>query len=110
MNKLKIDYRKMKDKHNKTGENRNKWECFDATDAILGHRPTTRPPVVLDTSEQPEQVEERGLDENEEDEGILPQSYNNRAFWHDFQGIPISYMEACLALKLHSLKLCSLNG
>ena len=42
--------------------------------------------------------------------GILPQSYDNRAFWHDFQGILISYMEACLALKLHSLKLRSLNG
>ena len=42
--------------------------------------------------------------------GILPQSYDNRAFWHDFQGILISYMEACLALKLHSLKLRNLNG
>ena len=42
--------------------------------------------------------------------GILPQSYDNRAFWHDFQGILISYMEAYLALKLHSLKLRSLNG
>ena len=42
--------------------------------------------------------------------GILPQSYDNRAFWHDFQGILISYMEACLALKLHSLKLRSLDG
>jgi len=42
--------------------------------------------------------------------GILPQSYDNRAFWHDFKGIPISDMEACSALKLHCLKLHSLNG
>ena len=75
MKKFKIDYRKVKDKHNKTGETRSNWKFFDAIDAVIGHRPTTRPSVVLDTSEQPEQVEKGGLDENdEEDEGFAEQS------------------------------------
>ena len=46
--KLKGDYRKEKDKHNKTGEGRTNWDYFEAMDAILGHRPAT---VVIDTSE-----------------------------------------------------------
>ena len=42
--------------------------------------------------------------------GIFPQSYDNCAFRHGFQCIPILYKEACLVIKLHSLKLRSLNG
>ena len=42
--------------------------------------------------------------------GIFPQSYDNRAFKHGFQGISISREEACLAMKLRFLKLNSLNG
>ena len=76
--KLKIDYRKVKDKHNRTGENRSNWKFFDAIDAVLGHRPTTRPPVVLDTSEQPEEDEEERLDENDEEvEGSAEQSHTS---------------------------------
>ena len=56
MKKLKLDYRKVKDKHNNTGENRSTWKFFDAMDAILG--PTTRPAVLVDTSENPEAKEE----------------------------------------------------
>ena len=41
--------------------------------------------------------------------GILPQSYDNDAFWHSFLGTPISHKEAYLALKLHSLKLHGLK-
>ncbi len=57
MKKLKLDYRKVKDKHNQSGQNRSKWKFFDAMDAVLGHRPTTRPSVVLDTSEHPDEDE-----------------------------------------------------
>ena len=48
--KLRIEYKKVKDKHGKTGENRSDWEHFNAMDAILGNRPATKPPVVIDTS------------------------------------------------------------
>ena len=46
--KLKIEYRKIKDKRNKTGEGRfPEWHYFDSIDEILGHRPATQPPVVV---------------------------------------------------------------
>lgn len=75
MKKLKVDYRRVKDKHNKTGESRSNWKFFDTMDAVLGHRPTTRPPVVLDTSEQPDDYDEVGSEEDgEEDKGSTEQS------------------------------------
>ncbi len=66
--KLKLDYRKVKDKHNQTGQNRSKWKFFDAMDAVLGHRPTTRPSVVLDTSEHPDEDEEDELGESDDEQ------------------------------------------
>ena len=40
----------MKDKRNSTGEGRYpEWEYFDAMDTILGHRPATKPPVVVES-------------------------------------------------------------
>ena len=48
--KLKGEYKKEKDKQGRTGEGRTSWDYFDAMDAVLGHRPATRPPVVIDTS------------------------------------------------------------
>ena len=48
--KLKGDYKKEKDRHGNTGEGRTTWEYFDVMDAILGHRPTTRPPVIIGSS------------------------------------------------------------
>ena len=65
MKKMKGDYRKVKDKHNQTGESRSNWKFFEAIDAILVHRPTTKPVVVLDTSLQPEDDEEEELDKSE---------------------------------------------
>ena len=50
MKKLKTDYRKVKDKNGKTGRGRSIWKYFDALDAILGHRPATKPPLLLDTA------------------------------------------------------------
>ena len=48
--KLKVEYRKIKDKRNKTGEGRfPEWDYFDAIDAILGHKPATQPSVVVNS-------------------------------------------------------------
>ena len=63
-------FRKVKDKHDKTGETRSNWKFFDTMDALLSHRPTTRPSVALYTSEQPNKDDEGGSEEGgEEDKG-----------------------------------------
>ena len=50
--KLKVEYRKIKDKRNKTGEDRSpEWDFFDVLDEILGHKPATAPPVVVNSLE-----------------------------------------------------------
>ena len=33
-----------------TGRRTSKWKYFNQSDTILGHRPATAPPIVLDTS------------------------------------------------------------
>ena len=50
--KLKAEYRKIKDRHNVTGKGRSKWRFFDAMDEVFGHKHSTQPPVVLDTSDE----------------------------------------------------------
>ena len=47
--KLKADYRKIKDAHNKMGIERKKLEVLDAMDNILGDKPSMKPPVLVDT-------------------------------------------------------------
>lgn len=47
--KLKGEYRKIKDKHNKTGTGRKKWKFFDVLDSALGNKPATKPPLLIDT-------------------------------------------------------------
>ena len=60
--KLKVEYRKIKDKRKKTGQGRySEWDYFDALDAILGHKPVTEPPAVVNsmgTSDHQEEVEQ----------------------------------------------------
>ena len=48
--KMKADYRKIKDNNSVTGKARRSTKVFEAMDGVLGHRPATCPPVVLDTS------------------------------------------------------------
>ena len=48
--KVKLEYRKECDNHNKAGQGRSVWHFFDALDAVFGHRPTSQPTVLLDTS------------------------------------------------------------
>ena len=48
--KLKVDYWKIKDKRKKTGEGRYpEWDYFNALDDILGHKPATEAPVVVNS-------------------------------------------------------------
>ena len=47
--KLKGDYSKVKDKHIKTGEGRNKWKFLEAMDSVLADKPSTQPPVLINT-------------------------------------------------------------
>ena len=47
--KLRAEYRKVKDSRRKTGEDRKEWEFFDVLDDIIGTKPSTQPPVVIDT-------------------------------------------------------------
>ena len=51
MKKLKSEYRKVKNGHNKTGTGRNNWRFLDALDAVIGDKPATKPPVVIDSLE-----------------------------------------------------------
>ena len=49
--KLKSEYRKVKDGHNKTETGRSSWRFLDAIDAVIGNKPATKPPVVIDSLE-----------------------------------------------------------
>ena len=51
MKKLKSEYRKVKDGHNKTGTGQSSWRFLDAIDAVIGDKPATKPPVVIDSLE-----------------------------------------------------------
>ena len=90
MKKLKLDYRKVKDEHSGTEESRSTWKFFDAMDTVLGHRPTTHPPVVLDTSDQPgtEEEEETQEEEEEDEEAVDQSSMSTPSGNSDEQSIP----------------------
>ena len=68
--KLKTTYGKTKDKHNKTGWGRKKWLFLDTMDAVLADKPSTQPPVLIDTFEEEtgpgEQSELESIEEQEE--------------------------------------------
>ena len=48
--KLRADYRKIRDSHNKTGTGRKKWKFFEVIDVVIGHKPATCPPLDVDSS------------------------------------------------------------
>jgi hypothetical protein len=53
MKKLRQKYKVEKDKSNKSGTGKKKpWKYFGKLDEILGTRPNTRPPKVIDTSSE----------------------------------------------------------
>lgn len=47
--KLKMEYKKIKDKHRITGTGRKKWKFLEPLEQVLGDKPTTLPPAVIDT-------------------------------------------------------------
>ena len=48
--KLRGEYKKIKDKKGKTGEGNKPWKYFENLDSVLGHKPATCPPIVVDIS------------------------------------------------------------
>ena len=49
--KLKTEYKKVKDNNDETGRQRKVWRFYDCMNEVLGDRPATRPPVLIDTLE-----------------------------------------------------------
>lgn len=47
--KLRQEYKKIKDDHKETGNERKKWKFYDRINRILGNKPSVTPPVVVDT-------------------------------------------------------------
>ena len=58
--KLKSEYRKVRDKNKITGNKRKTWKFMEVLDEVLGDRPATKPPIVIDTSSE-------NQDENDSD-------------------------------------------
>ena len=52
INKLKYEYRKIKDNSARSGNGRKEWKFYNAMDNVSGHRQATRPPVIVE-SESP---------------------------------------------------------
>jgi len=50
--KLKSEYRKTKTKNKQTGNKRKICKYQEALDEVLAHRPATKPPLVIDTSNE----------------------------------------------------------
>ena len=67
--KLGAEYRKFKDKHGKTGTGHSSWKFFDDMDKILGHKPATCPPTVIDTSGDHSTEVQISSEDNGNDEG-----------------------------------------
>ena len=55
--KLKFEYQKIKDANNRSGHGRKDWRFYDVMDEVLGHKPATQPPVVVESATVAEQVE-----------------------------------------------------
>ena len=67
--KLRFEYRKIKDKHGKTGEGRKDWRFYEAMDQVLGHKPATQPPVVVESGDMAPAA--AGENDLSEDDGLV---------------------------------------
>ena len=54
--KLRLAYKKNKDKKGKTGTENIDWKYYEAMDSVLGYKPATQPPVIVDSSAETEDV------------------------------------------------------
>ena len=68
--KKRTEYKKVIDRHNKTGMGR-KTKFYDQLNDILAHKPATRPEIVLDTSLS---TESSSVDSSENTTGVLDSS------------------------------------
>ena len=66
--KLKLEYHKEKDKNGKNERGRAMWRYFKALDAILGNKPATKPPIVIDTGAEEVIEDEAEASDYTEDE------------------------------------------
>ena len=65
--KLKAECKRISDRRKETGEGRYpEWDYFDAIDAVLGHKPSTEPAVVIDMLEETQVQEWPGEDDDQE--------------------------------------------
>ena len=74
--KLRQEYKKIKDNHNLTGRGRIEWKYFEKLYKILGTRPATCPQVLLETLDS--QLQNDPLSD-ETDIGEQEDGYNNTA-------------------------------
>ena len=49
--KLRAEYKKVKDNNSQTGNNRKTCKFYERLDSVLGSKPATRPPIVIDSFE-----------------------------------------------------------
>ena len=49
--KLRAEYKKVKDNNNQTGNNRKTCKFLEKLDNVLGSKPATRPPILVDSFE-----------------------------------------------------------
>ena len=68
--KLRLEYKKMKDKRGKTGTGRKDWKFFDAMDSVLGHKPATQPPVMIESGATSSCIADEYIPEEEGDENV----------------------------------------
>ena len=76
--KLRQEYKRVKDHNNWTGRGRKTMKFMEKMDEILGHKPATKPEVVLDTSEEEITVLESSgevqISTNDEEESLTSAS------------------------------------
>jgi len=62
--KLKVEYKKIRDKRDTTGQERYpEWEYFDAMNEVMAAKHSTEPPVVVESFSDSQNVDSLGLDE-----------------------------------------------
>ena len=65
LKKRKAEYKRIRDKRQETGQGKYpEWDYHDAMNGVLGHKPSTQPPVVVDTLED-SQVQDTQVDDDE---------------------------------------------
>ena len=91
--KLRQEYKKIKDAHSQTGTDRKKWKFYECLNEILGNRPATCLPVVIDTSDDGTlttgEVERTGVELEQdaaEHEGSLGNTEDNMSVLSQLEG------------------------